>query len=530
MISIDIRSKKDLPRDVDKLQAISWELALAYQKLTEKYNKLLRQMYGKSSEKLADTTELDALQVEMDALLGQVAAVEQQQSQPGEQASVEVTSYKRRRKHPGRNAIPEELITEEIVDIPDSEKACDCGRDKVVIDRKSHVVVKRIPASYKATRFVRLVYACPHCKDGVSVAEPHVLPIAKGLADVELLVFVILSKYLYHLPLYRIQRQIFHESGGIWFTRSTLASWVGQVCGLLERIYSSLLEQYRSHSVKHADESPLQVKCDGHYRQGYMWVGLSGDGRIAVFLYDNHRSGKAACRFLSGSHEGDYLMRDDCPSYNRAIAEYKLIDMRCMVHIRRKFIDAKKAGYHTEYIQKVLVKIGQLYRIERLATKLNLPAQKRGELRLRYSAKIMSQIKTLLENPGFPVLPQNDAGIAINYFLKNWTGACRFLESGDLPIDNSSDERIIRHLAIGRNNWGQAGSPEGAQRMAMLYTLIVTCKLNGIDIHEYFRDVLMRLAIRPPGADISDLTPIGWHKARNNGQMPELKQIYPSKD
>ena len=534
MVSTEIRSKKDLPRDIEKLQAYSWELTLAFQRLTEKHNKVLRQLYGRSSEKMADIGQLDSLQMEMDALLKQVEAVEQAQSEMAEQSpqnTIVVTSHVRRRKHPGRNAIPEERITETItLDISDAEKICGCGRQKVVIDRKPHIVVERIPAQYTATRYIQLAYACSHCKDTVSSAEPKVLPIAKGLADVNLLTFVMLSKYLYHLPLYRIQRMIFHESGGIWFTRSTLASWVRQVAGILERIYEALLVQYRMSRIKHADETPLQVNCDGHYREGRMWVGLSGDGRTAAFMYDNHRSGKAACRFLQGSRAGDYLMTDDCPSYNRPIKELKLIDMRCMAHIRRKFVDANKSGSHADYNNKMLIKIGQLYRIERLATKLKYSGEQRGELRKKYSAAIMSQIKTMLDNPGFHVLPQTDTGIAVNYFLKNWKEANCFLGSGELPIDNSADERIIRPFAIGRNNWLAAGSENGARWMAILYTILTTCKLNNIDPHAYLADILMRLAIRPATADVSDLTPVEWFKSKNNGALPKATPLYPSKN
>jgi hypothetical protein len=223
-------------------------------------------------------------------------------------------------------------------------------------------------------------------------------------------------------------------------------------------------------------------------------------------------------------------MIDDCPSYHKPIKQLKLVDLRCMVHIRRKFIEADKSGRHAEFNRKILIKIGQLYRIERLATKLGYSEEQRGELRKNLSSPIMAQIKAMLSNPGFAVLPQSPTGSAVKHFLKNWEQASRFLQSGVLPIDNSADERIIRPLAIGRNNWLQAGSEDGAKWMAILYSIITTCKLNGIDPHEYLSDVLMRLPIRPPGTDITDLTPVGWYKARNGGEEPKRTPIYPSKN
>jgi hypothetical protein len=89
----------------------------------------------------------------------------------------------------------------------------------------------------------------------------------------------------------------------------------------------------------------------------------------------------------------------------------------------------------------------------------------------------------------------------------------RFLERGDLPIDNGIDKRVIRDLAIGRKNWIQVMSDEGGKRMAILYSIIATCKLNCINPEEYFKDIMMRMDIRPEDADVSDLTPVEWLKA-----------------
>lgn len=530
MPGLNVKSKKDLPSDPQQLKSLLWELQLAYLQLTEKYRKLLADKYGKSSEKLKHS-QLDALQVEMDAILDQVSSIEQESaSKQQEQETIEVTPHRRRRRHPGRNAIDESLIEEVEIDVSAEDKICDgCGKQMPEIDRKAHVVVERIPARYKVTRYIRPVYGCSGCKDKITVAEPVITPIAKGIAGPQLLSFVILSKIVYHLPLYRIQRQIFHESS-IWFTRSTLSSWLRKVCEMLQRIHEALLLDYRASRIKHADETPLQVRYENRYGEGWMWVGLSGNNRTAVFLFDKHRSGKAAMRLLKGSNPGDYLMVDDCPSYHKTIKQLCLIDLRCMVHIRRRFVDARKAGCKEKYVNRILIKIGQLYRIERLATKISADTKTRGELRKRYSSQIMIQIKGLLDNPGFSYLPQSTIGKAIDHFKKNWKQATRFLESGELPIDNSADERIIRPFAIGRKNWLQAGSENGAQWLAILYSICTTCKLNGIDVHEYLSDVLMRLPIRPANADISDLTPVGWYKAKNEGKEPPLTPLYPSKN
>jgi hypothetical protein len=152
-------------------------------------------------------------------------------------------------------------------------------------------------------------------------------------------------------------------------------------------------------------------------------------------------------------------------------------------------------------------------------------------LRQTHSVPIMAQIKQLLQNPtGIIMLPASKIGKATNYAMNNWAKAEAFPTRGDLPIDNGISERVVRDLAIGRKNWMFIGSDEGAKRMAMLISIIVTCKINGIDIPEYLSDVLMRLAMGPRGASVADLTPIEWLKTKNGGTLPPQTSIYPSKN
>ena len=530
MNATDVKTRSELPQSHEKLLAYSWNLTLAYQQLIEKYRKLQGSLFGKSSEKLTSQADLDALQMEMDQLLSQIAAVDPVAAD-SEEETVEVPAHSRRRKKHGRNSIPAELITTVTIDLPENEKNCDCCNTPLQqFDVKEHLVVNRIPAQYTAVRYLQTVYGCPCCKNHVHAREmPMVTPIAKSLAGIDLLVFVLLSKYLYHLPLYRIQRQIYHESR-IWFTRSTLSNWVGQTCGLLERIHNGLLEIYRKALIKHADETRVMVKYDDKLHECWMWTGLTGDGRTAVFVYNRHRSGAAALAFLAGSPRGAYLMVDDCPSYNKPVRELGLVDMRCLAHIRRKFVEAHEVKRHAEFLKKIIVKIGQLYRVERYADKKECTMEQRTQLRQTLSRSVLDAIKGMLLNPGFAVLPQTISGNAINYFLKNWVEATRFLESGALPIDNTPDERINRPFAIGRNNWGQAGSENGARWMAILYSIITTCKLNNINPEEYLREVLMLLAIRPENGDVTDLLPMNWYKKNHSDKDPLLTPLYPSKN
>lgn len=511
-----VQTKTDLPADTTTLRDFTWNLVLHYQKLQERIALLLRQRFGQSSEKLVG---VDAEQLELAGLLAELFEAPAKDEESIEILTIE--KHTRRRKHPGRNVIPDTIETEKVLhDIPEEEKICDCCcKPKTVITVKTHTVIERIPAQYKAFLHIRPVYACSTCKLAISVSEPPVLPIPKGLVGPNLLCFVIISKYQFHLPLYRIQRQIFHESR-IWFTRSTMVSWLRYLFVGIQRIHKELISIYTSSRIKHADETHLDVRYQdlkGKHHEGRLWAGIGkenqDDAPVAVFHYAKHRSSQAAIEFLKGSSPGDILMVDGCESYTRAVIGYGLIELNCMAHARRKFDEALTTGYKKAYALLILRKIAQLYRIERWATIANVSDAKRGELRKRFSSNILADIKRHLDEPGFHVLPTRKIGIAIQYMKNHWIYLIRFLENGSYPIDNNILERIIRALAIGRNNWGNAGSEAGAHWIAAWFSIIATCLLNNINPQEYILDVIQRLPLRTGDMSVKDLTPIQWIKS-----------------
>lgn len=517
-----LHTEKDLPSDASELRSLLLESVTTIRRLQEENQLLRKELFGKRSEK---QVVHDDSQLTLEGLFDQVPT-----SRQPEETFVEVKTHRRRRNHPGRNAIPEDYPREEHVILPPEEElTCECcGRPKEEFDRVERTVVERIPATYKVDVYIRPKFACRHCKDGVTVAEPPLVsPIAKGMAGLRLLLFVIISKYCYHLPLYRIQRQIYHESG-IWFTRATQVGWIRALCVPLERIWREMVRELKAGRVIHADESLLRL-CDGGSKTTYMWVYVGGGQRVAVFDYRTTRGSDAPRHFLKGCEAGTYLMIDGYKAYEKSIDKYALRAMLCMIHFRRQFIEANEVGYHKEYAEKIIKLIGRLYRVEGFAEKLGLDDENRLRLRARISKPIMDAIKAALLDPGFAVLPGSRIGRAISFGLSNWDRLTRFLEAGDLPIDNNVDERVIRTLAIGRKNWLFVASEAGGKWMAMIYSVIATCALNGIDPEEYLADVLMRVAMRSNDASVKDLTPVEWLREKHGGLTPEATpRLYPS--
>jgi transposase len=525
----EAQSISDLPADVGTLKTLLWTMMCDYRSLQEQYLLLRKELFGKKSEKqIVETGEQCAL----DELLAEVA-VQTEPPKPVDpkQDLIKVPAHERRRNHPGRNAIPEDIpVVYHRIEPSEQEMEC-CGGRKVELgEPEIRKVIERIPARYELHIYIRPKYVCQKCKDGVTIAEPPVVtPISKGLAGLCLLIFVITGKYQFHLPLYRIQRQIYHESL-IWFTRSTMVGWIAELCVLLKRVYDEMKKEVKRSDCIHSDDSHvLRVTRGGGSHTSYMWLYIGMGGRVIVFDYQDNRGSEAPREFLKGVAPGTYLMIDGYASYNDAIKRYQLIPLACMMHIRREFVEAIDVGNQVDFARKILRFIGQLYRIERYATAKNCTAEQRYALRQQYSKPIMESIKKTLMTPEFSIIPGNRISKAITYALNHWDRASRFLDRGDLPIDNGPSERAVRDQAIGRNNWNHVGSDRGGKWMAILYSIITTCKTNGIDIAEYIKDVLMRLAIRSPEQSVSNLTPIEWWKTKNGGTLPQLKSIYPSK-
>ncbi len=107
------------------------------------------------------------------------------------------------------------------------------------------------------------------------------------------------------------------------------------------------------------------------------------------------------------------------------------------------------------------------------------------------------------------MLPKSEAGQAVNYALKNWTALTRYLEDGDLPIDNNHTERSLRGIPVGRRNWTFVGSDRGGKTMAVLRSFVASCELAKVDPFAWFKDVLLRIG-ECPLQQLDELLPHRW--------------------
>ena len=154
--------------------------------------------------------------------------------------------------------------------------------------------------------------------------------------------------------------------------------------------------------------------------------------------------------------------------------------------------------------------IARLYAVEDRAKALSLSPAQRLALRQRVSTRIIAKLEKYLLELQQVVLPKRPSGAAVRYALNQWKALTRFLEDGELEIDNGATERANRPIAIGRGNWTFFGSDNGGKTAAVLQSFVATCKRSGVEPFTWFRDVLSRIS-QHPVTRLSELLPHNWN-------------------
>jgi len=319
---------------------------------------------------------------------------------------------------------------------------------------------------------------------------------------------LIAGKFAEHLPLYRIQER--YRRAGIDFSLSTFCDWVAHVAGMTAPIVEVMKKIVLSSRKVHTDDTAITVLDLGvepvHSRQGYMWVYISEFGDV-VFDYTNSHQRDGPASFLR-EYRG-YLQADAFSGYDGIYAGGLIIEVACWAHARRKFYET--LGHYPTEAKRILELIGRLYAVESRAKKLKVSEDRLLAWRQRFSRRRLEQLRRYLDQLSPQVLPKSLLGKAITYTLKNWKALNRYTEAAYLSIDNNLSERQVKQMVIGRKNWMFAGSENGARNAAILFSLVVSCKLAGVDPFAYLRDILPRLDSHPANR-IHELIPREWQK------------------
>ena len=477
--------------------------------LLHRVQQLLQRIYGPRSEKI-DPAQL-LLFVEQ--ALHAVQAQTHEASAESETADIEAAPKK---KGHGRHKPPVDLPRLPLEHpVSDADKVCaQCGRDKKRIGEDITEQIEYAPASLFVIEHIQPKYACACCQEGVTVAPKPPQPIERGLPGPGLLAHVVVSKYGDHLPLYR-QESIF-ERHGLELSRQTMCGWVLASAHLLEPVVETMKARVLKSKVIHTDDTPVTVKHPGKgggTHTGRFWIYL-GDRDHPYTVFDftpsRKRDGPAAfLRDFAGTpHAPRYLQADAYGGYDGIYtAGNDVVEVACMAHCRRKFYDAR--GTDTMRAHQVLASVRTLYDVERDAKELD--AEQRRALRHERSKPILDKMKEWLDAQHGHVLPKSPIGDAVQYALNQWKALIRYIEDGDLEIDNNAAERKLRGIAIGRKNYLFMGSDRGGRAAAVLYSVIHSAKDHALDPFLYLRDLFLRIPTHP-NKDIHQLLPDHWKR------------------
>lgn len=467
--------------------------------------RLRRLQFGRKSEKIQ--REIEQLELQLEELEAGDAEKRAQTEKTLAPAAAAVFAAATRK--PARRPLPDHLPREVAVHEPEQKGCPACGGSLSKLGEDVSEMLEYVPARFKVIRHVRPKLSCAQC-DSIVQAEAPTRPIARGLAGPGLLAHVLVSKYADHLPLYR-QSEIYAREG-VDLERSTLADWVGSSSELLNPLHEALRQYVMRAGKLHADDTPVPVLAPGQGRtkQGRLWTYVrddrpAGDSAAPAvwFTYSPDRRGEHPHRHLA--HFKGTLQADAYAGFNRLYDTGRIREAACWAHVRRKFFDLH-AAHASPVTREALERIGSLYAIES-EIRGRSPDERQRERQTR-SQPLLNSLKDWFKESLTKLSRKSETAAAIHYALGRWPALLRYCEDGSLEIDNNSAERALRAVALGRKNYLFAGSDTGGERAAVIYSLLGSAKLNGIDPETYLTAVLRRIADHPINR-IGELLP--WH-------------------
>ncbi|MDX9996294.1 MAG: IS66 family transposase [Rhodocyclaceae bacterium] len=476
--------------------------------LQEKLNAFLRKLFDAKSE-VRGTEQKDLFFNEAEAAAPSGTPVAEEVT-----AEIEIPAHtrKKRGRRPLDPNLPRDIVRHEL---PESERICaHDGSTLVEIGVEISEQLDIIPQQVRVIQHQRVKYACPCCDESIKVTPAPARIIPKGLLTASALAWVVTSKYMDALPLYR-QAALLGRFGGD-LSRSTLAASIVKVGEAVQPVINLLRDHLLDADLVHADETTIQVlKEPGKKAQtkSYLWAQATGSGPpIRLFGYAPGRGGNHANTLYAGIRRGVALMSDGYEVYGGIAEANGLTHLGCWAHARRYFVEAEAAIPQAartpdQPATQFIAAMGELYAVEAQAK--DKAAAERQRLRAEHSRPVLQKIEAMLLKHLHAVVPGSLLGKALHYLSAQWPKLIRYAENGAWPIDNNLCENAIRPFVIGRRNWLFADTVAGAHASANLYSLVETCKANGIDPYAYLVKLFGTLPTAQSADDFEALLP--WH-------------------
>lgn len=460
-----------------------------------------QQLFGEKSEKrLIDNPN----QLALGEILKDAA--------PEQDVPTETITYERRKKQR-----PEDCVTEqglrfnddvpvESIHIPAPEMQGENAGQYEIIDHKYTYRLAQRPGSFVILKYLRDVVRHKSSQTLTTVAAPSGL-FDRSFADVSFVAGMLIDKYRYHSPLYRQHQKL--ESAGVTVSRGTLTNIEQRAGQLLKPVADEVLNSCLESETLALDETPGKAgrKSKGKMQKGYFWC-FYGDQNEMAFIYSSSRSGKVVEPYLK-DFEG-VLLTDGYLEYDRLCQKYpKIIHAECWTHSRRYFIKSQDA--EAEAAKEALDCIGAMYKVEDDIRKAELEGQNKREYRQQHAKPLVDQFFNWHREQlrRLDLVKSNPLSKALGYVNKREEELRVYLDDPSVAIDTNHLERNLRCIPMGRKNWMFCWTEEGAENVAVFQTLIMSCRLAGVDPYKYLVDVLQRISLHP-ARNIRELIPRIW--------------------
>jgi transposase len=504
----------------------SAEALIAHQKLL--IEKMRRELYGSRSErtaKLLDQMEFELEELEASASQDEIAA------EMAAKASGTTLVLAHTRKKPVRKPFPEHLPRERVI-LPGPTTCACCGSTKLAkLGEDITETLETIPRQWKVIQHVREKFTCRACEK-ISQAPAPFHVIARGRAGPGLLAMILYNKFALHQPLNRQSEAYARE--GIDLPLSTLADDVGACAAVLLPLADLIRAHVFNGDRIHGDETPVPLLAKGKTIKARLWTYVRDDKPFggpdppaAVYFFSRDRKGEHPERHLA--LYGGILQADAYAGftglYQKDRAPCPIAEALCWSHARRNFFVladiASKARRRGPAVISPLAfeavkKIDAIFAAEREIN--GLGCEQRLAFRREHIAPLVTAFEDWMRAERVKLSRHAEVAKAMDYMLKRWTAFTRFLDDGRICLSNNAAERALRGIALGRKAWLFAGSERGGVRAAVIYTLIQTAKLNGVDPQAWLADVLARIADHPIN-DLAALLPWRWLAERHNRQL-----------
>ena len=478
----------------NEIQALNVELR-TYQKRCEQYmqaydqmhhqlQELIRDRFGKKSERFIDSENTQA------SLFGDDNKFSEENA-AGEdipESEIQIPAHSRNKKSKSKKDFPRRI---EIISLNEQEKICSCGACKEVISYEKKESLHHQQEVFEIVEQRREIAVCPKGCDGSIITAPaplHILPKIK--ATEEFLSFLVVSKLEDRQPLYHLEKQL-RERHGLDCSRQTMARWVIDLMFPLQPLYNLMKDYIIEYDVASCDATTLQVLNEpgrSPETKSYVYCIRGGPPDKSVILYDYNE--KLHKQFVKDWFEGfSGYLHVDGDNFFDLIGEIASL-VNCNAHARRKFEPISKSTKGNGLAKVAMRFFKELYAIEREAKNNNLTPEQRYELRQKKSKPLMEKFKTWLGEMLPTVLPKSPLGLAMQYCINRWSGLIRFLDDGRLEIDNNLTEQEIKPLVIARKNFLFCSSVDGARALCMHFSFIRTAKLHGLDPYHYYVKLL----------------------------------------